>query len=299
MKKGNSLVSVIIPTYNHAEFLSKCLQTIVEQTYMNWEAIVVNNFSEDNTIEIVESFNDSRIRLINFKNHGIIAAARNRGIIDASGDFIAFLDSDDWWYPKKLEISINKIDNRDFIYHDLDIYTKKGKKFLKKIRCGQIQKPIFANLLKRGFGPTNSSVVVRKRIIEKAGGLSEDPKLVAAEDFDLWLKISRVTEKFIYVPKTLGAYWFGDGNMTEISEKQIDRIKTLYQKHIPLLNSHDKEEAEYTLNYYIGRLYMLMGQNRRASEMLRIAKSTKNFKIKLKSICLLVLMNIKISNYAK
>ena len=85
-------VSIIIPTYNHAKLLKKALDSVVAQTFTKWEAIVVNNFSTDDTIEIVDAFNDSRIRIINFSNFGVIAASRNRGLRDATGGFIAFLD---------------------------------------------------------------------------------------------------------------------------------------------------------------------------------------------------------------
>lgn len=105
---GQTLVTVVIPTYNHAEFLKRALDSVVAQTYKDWEAIVVNNFSTDNTIVIVESFNDERIRLINFRNNGIIAASRNRGIEAARGKYVAFLDSDDIWYPEKLQVCLDQ-----------------------------------------------------------------------------------------------------------------------------------------------------------------------------------------------
>jgi glycosyltransferase involved in cell wall biosynthesis len=299
MKRNNPLVSIIIPTYNHAKFLDKCLLSIKKQTYQNWETIIVNNYSTDNTAEIVSRYEDPRFRLINFKNSGIIAASRNKGIRNSTGEFIAFLDSDDWWYPKKLEYSIRSINQQDFTYHDLDIYTANGKRFLKKVGCRQIKKPIFANLLKKGIGPTNSSVVVRKKIIDQVGGLSEDPKLVAAEDYDLWLEISKVTEKFRYIPKTLGAYWFGGGNTSEVSEKQIARIKALYQKHMPLLDGNDKNETEFTLCYSLGRIYLALGQNKRANEMFRIAKKTKNLEIKFKTLYSMLLMNLGSKNYSQ
>lgn len=97
------LVSIVIPTFNHAPLLNRALESVRQQTYQNWEAIVVNNFSTDNTIEVIESFKDPRIKLINFSNNGVIAASRNQGINAASGKYIAFLDSDDKWYPIKLE----------------------------------------------------------------------------------------------------------------------------------------------------------------------------------------------------
>ncbi|HDY87037.1 MAG TPA: glycosyltransferase, partial [bacterium] len=202
-------ISIIIPTYNHAHFLKRCLESVIAQTFINWEVIVVNNYSEDNTIEVVNSFADPRVHLVNFHNNGIIAASRNEGIRQSSGNLIAFLDSDDWWYPNKLEIAAKYLTNTDIVYHDLDIFTNKGKRLIKRIRSAHLKKPVFIDLMKNSNVLANSSVVVRKSIIDKVGGLTEDKRFFAAEDFDLWLKISRVTDRFLYIPKSLGAYWIG------------------------------------------------------------------------------------------
>ena len=78
-------VTVVIPTFNHAKLLRRALDSVVAQTFDNWEAIVINNFSTDETIEVVESYQDDRIKLINFKNNGVIAASRNQGIKNARG----------------------------------------------------------------------------------------------------------------------------------------------------------------------------------------------------------------------
>lgn len=95
-----ALVTIVIPTYNHAEKLNVALQSILRQTFTAWKVIVVNNFSTDNTIDIVNSFADPRIHLFNFKNNGVIAASRNYAMKLADTKFIAFLDSDDIWYEK-------------------------------------------------------------------------------------------------------------------------------------------------------------------------------------------------------
>ena len=80
MENEKPFFSIVIPTYNHGHLIKRCLDSIVAQTYIHWEAIVVNNYSNDNTVEIVESYRDPRIRLVNNANHGIIAVSRNKGI---------------------------------------------------------------------------------------------------------------------------------------------------------------------------------------------------------------------------
>src|SRR5450759_2358523 len=103
------LVSVVIPTYNHARFLGRALQSVLDQTYTNWEAIVVDNHSQDHTGEVVEAFADPRITLLKVHNGGVIATSRNMGIRRARGEWIAFLDSDDWWAANKLEGCLDQI----------------------------------------------------------------------------------------------------------------------------------------------------------------------------------------------
>ena len=130
--KSTPLVSIVIPTYNHAKFISKALKSVIYQTYKNWEAIIIDNESVDETYKLVNDFNDSRIKYFKISNDGVIAKSRNLGIKEAKGDWIAFLDSDDWWTKDKLEVCISKIGkNTDLIYHAHE-YVNKFKSFFKK-----------------------------------------------------------------------------------------------------------------------------------------------------------------------
>ena len=100
------LVSIVIPTYNHANYLSKALQSIVDQTYTNWEAIIIDNHSLDDTEKLINQYSDPRIKYLKVHNFGIIAKSRNEGIRVAKGDWIAFLDSDDYWEKNKIDGSL-------------------------------------------------------------------------------------------------------------------------------------------------------------------------------------------------
>ena len=281
-------VSIIIPTYNKGEYIGKCLQSVIDQTFTDWEAIIVNNFSEDNTVDIVKGFNEPRFHLINFKNHGVIAASRNRGIRSAKGKYIAFLDSDDWWYPKKLEIVLKYFNKADVVYHDLDFYTQKGKKVIISSRWRNLKKPIFNNLMTRGCTLGNLTVVAKKSIIDQVGGLSEDVSLIAVEDFDLWLKISRVTDKFYFIPEKLGAAWLGGGNTFETSERQIARIDAVYNKYFEFLSSEDQKQSRLLLSYIKGKLYYNMGSYKEAIGLFKVSMRSNIIKTRLKSICYVV-----------
>ena len=111
-------VSVVIPTYNHAAFIGTALSSVLAQSNADWEALVVNNFSTDDTVAIVAGFADPRIRRIDFANRGIIGASRNVGIREARGEFVAFLDSDDQWLPDKLARTLECMDRGvDLVCH--------------------------------------------------------------------------------------------------------------------------------------------------------------------------------------
>jgi teichuronic acid biosynthesis glycosyltransferase TuaG len=184
----SSLVSVIIPTYNHADFIREALESLCAQTYENWEAIVVNNFSEDNTVEVVASFGDSRIRLENFHNHGVIAASRNHAISLAKGDFLAFLDSDDTWFPEKLERCIAAFDEEvDLVCHGLRSF---GDGPTYDFFGGPESKSTFDALLYEGNCLTPTSTVVRRECVVTVNGFTEDVDKITTEDYHLWIKLA-------------------------------------------------------------------------------------------------------------
>ena len=104
------LVSIVIPTYNHAKFISKALKSILDQTFKDWEAIIIDNQSTDQTNDILSKYSDPRIKSYKIDNNGIIAKSRNLGIKLSKGKWIAFLDSDDWWTSEKLEVCFDNIE---------------------------------------------------------------------------------------------------------------------------------------------------------------------------------------------
>lgn len=121
----SDLISIIIPTYNQANFLKNAIQSVLDQTYTNWELIIVDNYSTDSTEEIINQFKDSRIKKFQIKNNGIVAISRNVGIKMANGTWVAFLDSDDIWFPEKISYCLSKAENSyDFVFHKLAIIGK-------------------------------------------------------------------------------------------------------------------------------------------------------------------------------
>ncbi|MCW8899128.1 MAG: glycosyltransferase [Gammaproteobacteria bacterium] len=220
-------VSIIIPTYNHARFLLEALESVIQQSYDNWEAIVVDNHSIDNTVEVVNSFADSRIKFTKVNNEGVIAVSRNIGINMAKGKWIAFLDSDDYWHKDKLSMCLVFENNSDFIFHDMNIlrntkYTFKNK----KLKGRSLNKPIIQDLLVNGNPIANSSVLVKNDLLGRIEGINENTNVKGCEDYNTWLRISRISEKFTYIAKPLGTYREHEDNFSkkDMSNAQMNAI---------------------------------------------------------------------------
>ena len=223
-------LSIVIPTYNHAHFLRTALDSIRAQTFDDWEAIVVNNFSEDDTVAVVESFDDSRIKLVNFANQGIIAAARNHGLSLTQSQFVAFLDSDDFWYPEKLQRSIDKLaDGYDLVCH-AEIWAGPGAR-RRTMHYGPEARATYESLLLEGNCISTSAVVVRREWLERVGGFSVQPEFVTAEDYELWLKLARDGAKIGFIDEVLGEYLIHDGNHSRAALRNMQAVMEVFEHH--------------------------------------------------------------------
>lgn len=231
-------VSIVIPTYNRAADLTRALRSVREQTFTDWEALVVDNHSTDNTDRVVEAFGDSRIRLLKIHNNGVIAASRNLGLTKAKGEYIAFLDSDDWWYSEKLDHSIARLKaGVDIVYHDLYLMTEENDRlwrFQRRAITRKVMSPVFDDLLFNGNALNTSSVVTRRELMLAIGGFSEDSALVAGEDYDAWLRLAKKTERFERIERPLGFYWVGGGNLSspKFTIATYNRLQIIYREEL-------------------------------------------------------------------
>lgn len=261
--KSNIFFSVIIPTFNRGEGVRRALDSLVSQTYKDFEVLVCDDGSTDNTKEIVEGYkSDLNIQYIWNENSGSPARPRNIGITAAKGEWLSFLDSDDWWYPEKLATCLKYCNQADLIYHDMDIFTPQGKAF-SKLKGRPLTGNRFQSLLLDRNAICNSSAVLRKTIAERAGPVSESRSLFAVEDYDYWLRISKLTDKLTYVPVSLGGYWVGTGNIS-VSENQIDRTLAVFEAHAGDLPVDLRSEARNRLQYRLGRMWQQFGNKEKA-----------------------------------
>ena len=267
------LVSVVIPTYNHAHCLGRSLQSVIDQTYTNWEVIVIDNHSSDNTDAVLKRFSDERIKILKIHNNGVISASRNVGIYAAFGKWIAFLDSDDWWTPNKLFRSVSALEGgADLVYHDLYLVQSRSQTvYQKRTKSSRPHHPIFVTLLCDGMSIPNSSVVVRRDFLLSIGGISENPDLIAVEDLDTWLRLSQLTEHFVRIPDCFGYCWIGGGNISTPSSLGIARIRAIYALYTNKLPLKLQRRAKGLLAYRVGRIAQLHGDVVTAVESMKTA----------------------------
>ncbi len=182
-------VSVIIPTYNRAAFVTEAIDSVLAQTFRDVELIVVDDGSTDDTRDRLAAYGE-RIRLVCEENHGV-SHARNVGIRAARGEYIALLDSDDLWLPKKLETQVAVMNAQPDLQlcHTEEIWIRRG------VRVNQMKKHqkhggyIFPNCLPFCV-ISPSSVMIRRALFDDVGYFDES--LPACEDYDLWLRITKI-----------------------------------------------------------------------------------------------------------
>ena len=248
-------VTIIIPTFNRENVIRRTLNSLVSQTYIDFEVIVVDDGSTDKTKEVVDEYlTILKIKYFWMENFGGPSKARNLGIKMSKGRYIAFLDSDDWWRPDKLMYSVKYLDQGfDLVYHNMYIAKTENQLFsLKKTKSVQVSSPVFEYLCDNGNTIVNSSVVVRKDILKKIGSINETKELIFWEDFDYWLRAARVTNSFKMINKILGYYGVDTGNSSS-NEKNIKNIESFSKKYlinhnIPWWISYRKAIAFYKMN---------------------------------------------------
>lgn len=281
--------SVVIPTYNRAGELKRAIESVLAQSFTDFEILVMDDGSTDNTASIVSSFNDLRITYEWDKNFGGPARPRNRGVAKAQGEWVCFLDADDWWKSNKLEACFKNINDQvDLLYHDLEIVRDPPSFFKrKKLKSRQLKKPVLVDLLVNGNTVANSSVVVRKKLLDEVGGIDENKKMIATEDFNVWLRIAKITDAFFYIPNSLGYYML---HKHGISRKDMSiSYQCAVANFIGQLSDAQREAVKGFLAYMSGRYHFINGEYDKATDKLKYCfKASANFRIRLRVVYMLI-----------
>lgn len=248
--------TIVIATYNHAHLLPACIQSILDQTFTDWEAIVVNNHSTDNTIGVVESYHDNRIRIVPVHNDGILAKSRNVGIKEAKGKWICMLDSDDVWYPRKLELVYNAISEHpeyDVIAHNLMMKNMKNGALV-PMGGSPLKGNIYRELLihRNLFGQT--SLCYKAAFLSSKNLLFDESRdVVTVEDLDFSMRLANEGAIFYRVMEYLGEWRLYGTNLSS-SPIHVQNFYKLIHRHVYEIQKFDDNKDMLWRRVHAGAL---------------------------------------------
>lgn len=235
---GSPRVSIVVPAWNAERFIARTLATVAAQTFRDFEVIVVDDGSSDDTKLVVDRFLEGHglsgrcIRQENKK----IAGARNAGIRAASAGLVSFLDHDDLWFPDKLERVMAEFDadpNVDLVCHHENV-VKNGE-FVRVSRNGPWVENMYERLLFEGNALSPSAVTVKKARLFEAGLFREDPEFNTVEDYDLWMRLAKIC-RMRFLDEILGEYQLverGASNRIVYHNTNLERLLRDHFKNFP------------------------------------------------------------------
>jgi len=253
------VVSVILPTYNRVDRLAVAMASVKRQTFEDWELIIVDDCSTDNTKQVISSwkYTDDRIRhLETRKNSGSPVIPRNLGCGHAFGKYLAFLDSDDSWRKEKLETQVGYLEatGEAFSYHDLLVRyeDRRSSVFWSKMSTCHSGE-VFPFLLKKNFVPT-SSVVIRKDVYDKYGPM--DMSLDISHDWDLWLKVA-FEYQLHFIPDILvGTLDIHSGTVISEAHKRRKESRRVVKRWTPYVDG--MWYRKIMLYYYVMEIFDIL-----------------------------------------
>ncbi len=266
-------VSVIIPTYNRASYIVRAINSVFAQTYKDYEIIVVDDGSTDETRKTLEPYMH-RIQYVYQDNAGP-ALARNNGIDHASGEWLAFLDSDDIWLPNKLEIQLSHCINlnADLCFHDLSFsnlhgkkitswneYVNKGELGLPPIKTG-ILTEAYRRMMTTGHLFLTTTFMVKRTVIQDVGYF--DKEFRTSEDLELYFRLAS-RYRVAYIADALAVYSPGNDRVNDKERIYLDRINAIKYSLADRLKSKDTTLAQWAKKGLLQEMRSLAGSYRRS-----------------------------------
>ncbi len=228
--------SIIIPCYNCEKYLENTFNCILDQNFSDFEVILVDDGSSDNSILIAQSFLDKfDLKIIQQQNSGA-GSARNKGILASTGKYIAFLDADDFWFNNKLD-EIYKFINQN----NSDLVCHYEKMMFEDTSIGVLKHgpyKTFYDILFKGNCLSPSAVCVKRDLLIEVGLFSIEKEIDGCEDWDLWLKLAKKNINISYIPKVLGLYMLYNYNVNT-SQKQgyYRKGQYVFEKHVKSIDN--------------------------------------------------------------
>ncbi|MGF1589133.1 MAG: glycosyltransferase family 2 protein [Pleurocapsa sp.] len=254
-------ISVIIPAYNAEGTILKTIESVQQQTYQDLEIIIINDGSSDRTLELLAAVNDSRLKVYSYENGGL-PTARNRGISQATGDYISFIDADDLWTKDKLEKQLLALQHNPqagiayswVIYMVQDLQNSDRVTFVPDQKSN-LTGNIYPDLLLGNFIGNGSNILARREAIESIGEF--EPTLKSCEDWDYYLRLAAKWE-FVLVPEAQVFYLKTAGTMTSQAQiMETEGLRVLKKAHQTFnLNLSLQNRSLANFSRYCGGLYL-------------------------------------------
>jgi glycosyltransferase involved in cell wall biosynthesis len=275
----NPIVSVIIPTYNRAHLIVRAIRSVLNQTYQDFEIIVIDDGSTDNTEEIIRGFKDKKVKYIKkYKENKGSSIARNIGIKVARGKYIAFLDSDDEWLPEKLDKQIKVLQSESpevgVVYSNLCYMDENGKS-MNKLRNPKKEGYIYEDLFGKNYVGTDSTLLIRKECFHRVGLF--DDLLNTQQDWDMWIRIAKYY-RFALIKVPLVKYRLHSNQISRNLELKIITANRILVKYKDELK---KRRGVHSKHYfYIGLRFCRIGKTKEGRKYLLKAISLYPFYIR-------------------
>lgn len=281
-------VSVIIPTYNRAEFVQSAVTSVLNQTFVDFEVIVVDNGSTDDTKSVVECLSDERVKYYRLEKNNGVSPARNFGIKNSSAKFVAFLDDDDEWLPEKLAAQVDLIERSPSVvgcvYTGYLTVARATNKIVNQVTPSK-KGDLSRELCMRNCVGTASTVLLKRECMEKVGMFDES--IYFGEEYDLWLRMSQEWH-FEYIKEPLVVYYLHQTNASSNYDVVIRDLERRLEKQAQLYGSNRKAFSYRYLE--LGQLYCYTGKTKEGRQALITAIGLYPFKARpYYNLCLALL----------
>lgn len=246
-----SKVSVVIPAYNSMKYLPETLESVLRQTFTDFEVLIIDDGSSDNIMQWASGLTEPRLKLISQENQGV-SVARNTGITQARGEYIAFLDSDDLWEPTKLEKQVICLDDHPTVglVHTWMVLVDKQGKSTGRVMPSQAEGDVWKQLTEKNTIAC-SSVMVRRCCFETTGVF--DRNLRFAEDWDMWIRIASCYP-FAVIKEPLYYYRQLPNSLSKNREVMLEAFQLVIEKTFNLV----PPELQYLKNHSYGYAYLCL-----------------------------------------
>ncbi len=243
------VISVILPVYNGEKTIQKTIESVLNQTFSEFELIVINDGSQDSTLNVVSSIQDARIKVFSYPNSGQ-PASRNRGIVNAAGEYISFIDADDLWTPDKLESQLKALQENPqaAVAYSWTDYIDECGQFLRQGPHYNFRGDVYARLLLADFVGSGSNPLICRQALAEVGGF--DDSLSNAHDWDMWLRLA-ARYHFVPVPSTQILYRLSNNSMSSnVSGMEASSLRIIERAF-----DQAPESLQYLKRHSIGNRY--------------------------------------------